>query len=63
MLSGKNIIGFETSSEGTVGIQAINPATGEPLGPLFFKATQAELEKAVSKASKAFKSIVRTKVD
>ncbi|MFN8429901.1 MAG: aldehyde dehydrogenase (NADP(+)) [Spirosomataceae bacterium] len=56
MLSGKNIIGFETSSEGTVGIQAINPATGEPLGPLFFKATHSELEKAVIKASEAFKT-------
>ncbi len=56
MLSGKNIIGFETSSEGTVGIQAINPATGEPLGPLFFKATQGELEKAVEKASEAYKT-------
>jgi alpha-ketoglutaric semialdehyde dehydrogenase len=51
---GKNLIGFTESSEGTVGIQAINPASGEPIGPLFFKATISELDLAVHKANAAF---------
>lgn len=54
MLSGRNIIGFENLSEGTVAIQAINPATGETLAPLFYKATIAELNYAAEKATKAF---------
>jgi len=53
-LTGRNIIGFETFSEGTVAIQSINPATGEALAPLFFKATLDELEYAAEKAEKAF---------
>lgn len=51
---GKNLIGFTESSEGTVGIQAINPTSGEPIGPLFFKATISELDLAVHKANAAF---------
>ncbi|MCP9756416.1 aldehyde dehydrogenase (NADP(+)) [Lacihabitans sp. CCS-44] len=51
---GKNLIGFTESSEGTVGIQAINPASGEPIGPLFFKATPSELDLAIHKANTAF---------
>ena len=53
-LTGRNIIGFETYSEGTVAIQAINPATGETLAPLFYKATIDELNYATEKAVKAF---------
>jgi len=53
-LTGRNIIGFETFSEGTVAIQAINPATGETLAPLFYKATFDELSLAAQKAEKAF---------
>jgi len=53
-VQGKNLIGFSESSEGTVGIQAINPASGEPIGPLFFKATESELDLAVRKANSAF---------
>lgn len=53
-LTGRNIVGFETFSEGTVAIQSINPATGETLAPLFFKATLDELEYAAEKAEKAF---------
>ncbi|GAB3501951.1 aldehyde dehydrogenase (NADP(+)) [Emticicia fontis] len=53
-LTGRNIIGFETFSEGTVAIQSINPATGEALAPLFFKATLEELDYAAEKAEKAF---------
>ncbi|WP_394994629.1 aldehyde dehydrogenase (NADP(+)) [Emticicia sp.] len=53
-ITGRNIIGFETFSEGTVAIQAINPATGETLAPLFYKATTDELNYAADKAAKAF---------
>ncbi|RYU94659.1 aldehyde dehydrogenase (NADP(+)) [Emticicia agri] len=53
-LTGRNIVGFETFSEGTVAIQSINPATGEALAPLFFKATIDELDLAAEKAEKAF---------
>lgn len=53
-LTGRNIIGFETFSEGTVAIQAINPANGETLAPLFYKATIDELDLAAEKAEKAF---------
>ena len=54
-LTGRNIIGFETFSEGTVAIQAINPADGEALAPLFYKATIEELNLAAEKAEKAFR--------
>jgi alpha-ketoglutaric semialdehyde dehydrogenase len=53
-LTGRNIIGFETFSQGTVAIQAINPATAESLAPLFYKATIDELNYAAEKAEKAF---------
>lgn len=53
-LTGRNIIGFETFSEGTVAIQAINPANGETLAPLFYKATIDELNLAAEKAENAF---------
>ena len=57
---GKNILGNSSSSEGTVGIQALNPATGETLGPLFYKATLSELETAVQKAISAFDTYKNT---
>lgn len=53
-LSGNNLIGFEKSSEGTVAIQAINPTNGSTLGPLFYKATENELNWAAEKAKNAF---------
>lgn len=53
-ITGRNIIGFESLSEGTVAIQAINPATGDALAPLFYKATIDELNYAADKAEKAF---------
>jgi 2,5-dioxopentanoate dehydrogenase len=54
-ITGKNIIGFSSSSEGTVGIQALNPATNETLGPLFYKATLSEVDLTMQKATEAFK--------
>ncbi|AFK02935.1 Aldehyde Dehydrogenase [Emticicia oligotrophica DSM 17448] len=59
-ITGRNIIGFETFSEGTVAIQAINPATGETLAPLFYKATIQELNLATEKAEKAFQIYRKT---
>lgn len=59
-ITGSNIIGNQFSSEGTVAIQAANPASGEILGPLFFTATIEELSLAVWKAEKAFE-VYRTK--
>ncbi len=53
-IKGRNIIGFETYSEGLVGVEAQNPATGEKIGPLFFRATLGELNMAVAKAADAF---------
>ncbi len=53
-LTGRNIIGFETFSEGNVAIQAINPASGATLAPLYYQATIDELQYAVEKAMKAF---------
>jgi 2,5-dioxopentanoate dehydrogenase len=53
-LTGRNIIGNKTFSEGTVAIQAMNPTTGETLPTLFYKATLDELNLAVEKANSAF---------
>ena len=53
-IKGRNIIGFETYSKGLVGVVAQNPATGEKIGPLFYRATISELNIAVQKAVSAF---------
>jgi NADP-dependent aldehyde dehydrogenase len=53
-IKGRNIIGFKTYSEGLVGVVAQNPATGEKIGPLFYRATISELNLAVGKAVEAF---------
>ncbi len=55
-IQGRNIIGFESYSEGNVAIQAVNPTTDDILGPLFYKATEDELNLAVEKARSAFSS-------
>jgi 2,5-dioxopentanoate dehydrogenase len=59
-IQGKNIIGFDFSSDGTVAIQAVNPLTGDTLGPLFYNATAEELVSATDLAEDAF-SIYRKK--
>ena len=53
MTEGKQLIGFEQSAEGTETFNSINPATGEK-GGVFYKATQAEAERAALKAAAAF---------
>lgn len=53
-IKGRNIIGFETYSKGLVGVVAQNPATGEKIGPLFYRATIGELNLAAGKAVEAF---------
>jgi alpha-ketoglutaric semialdehyde dehydrogenase len=53
-LTGQNILGFNNSSDGTVTIQATNPVTGDILGPLFYNATNEELDMATDLAEEAF---------
>lgn len=54
-LKGQNIIGYSSSAKGTVAKQAMNPSTGEPVsGPLFYCATEEELNEAAELAKKAF---------
>ncbi len=54
-ITGQNIIGQENSSEGSVTYKAVNPASGEHTEHVFTKATTEEVNKAVEKASKAYK--------
>ncbi|MBV9848428.1 MAG: aldehyde dehydrogenase (NADP(+)) [Armatimonadetes bacterium] len=53
-LHGKNIIGRETSAEGTETLTATNPATSESLPTHFHLATEAEADRAVRLADAAF---------
>ncbi len=53
-LKGFNIIGFGSTAEGTVAKQAVNPATGETLAPLYYCATEDELDTAARLATEAF---------
>lgn len=53
-LTGKNIIGSSSSSEGKVTFHAINPADGSTLPVTFIEATQGEINTAVEKARVAF---------
>jgi alpha-ketoglutaric semialdehyde dehydrogenase len=54
MISGKNIIGFGMSAEGTETFKAYDPAAMTELPELFYSATVAEVEKAVEKAVQAY---------
>lgn len=53
-LHGKNMIGNETSAEGTRTFSAVNPTTGQKLMPLFYEATDNEVNRAVEIAAAAF---------
>lgn len=52
-LHGKNIIGAETSAQGDATIQAVNPATGQTLEPLFHEAAPSEVDDAARRAHDA----------
>ncbi|NJO91964.1 MAG: aldehyde dehydrogenase (NADP(+)) [Chloroflexia bacterium] len=53
-LTGKNIIGFRDSSEGTQTFQAFNPSNLEIIEDQFYQATESEVNEALLLASKAF---------
>jgi 2,5-dioxopentanoate dehydrogenase len=53
-LTGRNLIGFEESGNGTHTFFANNPTTQTALESAFFEATKEEVDKAVSKAESAF---------
>jgi len=53
-LTGKNIIGNNLSKESNITFQGENPATGQKLEPVYFEATEAEINEAVQKAHAAF---------
>src|SRR5215212_7382506 len=54
MMEGKQIIGFELSSDGEESFQSVNPALGTKLDYHFHKATPGEVNEAVEKAAFAF---------
>jgi alpha-ketoglutaric semialdehyde dehydrogenase len=53
-LHGKNIVGGQASAEGSVSFSAITPASGGKVAPLFFAATEAEVNLALTLAANAF---------
>src|SRR6187455_1459918 len=55
-MTGKNIIGATISGEGKEIFYGENPSTGQKLEPAFFEATEAEINKAIEKASQAFQA-------
>lgn len=60
MITGKNIIGFQASSEGNVKIKAVNAATQEVLNETFIAATSSEVDLSVKQAVQAHKIYAKT---
>lgn len=56
MITGKNYIGKELSSEGTITYQTINPKENTKNKTVFHEATKNEVNEAVEKANNAFSS-------
>jgi NADP-dependent aldehyde dehydrogenase len=57
-LHGKHLIGATQSAEGTGdGFRGINPATGEPMEPVYHEATQAEVDRAFELAAVAHRAM------
>src|SRR5690349_16759529 len=54
-LTGLNFIGKTRTGAGNVTFQAVNPADGEEMPPLYFEATLAEIDAAAQKAAAAFR--------
>ena len=54
-LHAQNIIGDETSAEGSGATRAVDPATSKPLDPAFPEATDGEIDRAATLADAAFR--------
>lgn len=52
--TGKQMIGFTFSADGSETFNAVNPAFGETLEPLYYEATADEVDQAFQAAEKAF---------
>jgi NADP-dependent aldehyde dehydrogenase len=59
-IKGEMLIGFKSIKGESKGIQAVNPATGEPLDPVYGGGTQAEVDQACDLASAAFDTFRET---
>ncbi len=53
-LTGKSFIGFRRGAERESAFQAINPATGYPIAPLYHSASSEEVDEAAHLADRAF---------
>jgi len=56
MITGKNYIGNELSSQGLITYKTINPETNSENETIFYEATREEVDKAMELATKAFKT-------
>lgn len=59
-LTGRSFIGSQRGDEGGTPIQAINPATGQKLEPVYASATSSEVDQAAQLAEQAFRSYSQT---
>jgi alpha-ketoglutaric semialdehyde dehydrogenase len=55
-LTGQSFLGGQRGARHTDGFQAVNPQSGQPLAPVYYPASPAEIETAVTLASQAFAS-------
>lgn len=62
-LHGKHILGAQLSADGQQIFQAVNPATGEKIGPMFHEATPAEIDRALELAQQAFEHYRKVDAD
>lgn len=56
MITGKNYIGKELSNQGDITFKTFDPTKNTETSPVFYEATQAEVDLAVEKAASAFHS-------
>ena len=55
-----NLIGYQTSSEGTITFQTVNPITDQFHSALFIEATNAEVDRSAILAKTAYRTFSRT---
>ena len=55
-----NLIGYQTSSEGTITFQTVNPITDQLHPALFIEATNAEVDRSAILAKTAYRTFSRT---